>query len=332
MILLDLASLNGTFVNDDRVHACVLNNGDRIRFGKTPELAVFDSGIGESASHNESFGVSVSAREVLGDRVGDMLREELRKSFHHRHEIESELLLAEKIQRALVPSELPTIVGYRTCGYSSPTRFVGGDFYDVFETSQGCVSACLGDVSGKGVSAALVSAMALGCLGTQLRARLRLEDAVITLNDLMCEKHSGRFVTLFLCRLESDGCGRFLSAGHNTAYIYRADTSEINELESTSLIAGVMTPCTFRSEPMDLQAGDVLLVYSDGLTEAENSKGDMFGEERVRTVIRQRAPQGAEALREGLLSELATFTEDEKQRDDITLFLIEKEAPPALAC
>jgi len=326
MILLDLASLHGTFVNDQRVHVCMLSNDDRIRFGKAPELAVFESGGDGSASPREVPEFGVSATEVLGTRVVDMLRDELRKSLRHRYEIESELRLAEEIQKALVPSELPEVAGYRTCGYSAPTRFVGGDFYDLFGMPTGCVSGCLGDVSGKGVPAALVSAMALGCLGAQLRARVSLEDAATTLNDLMCEKHSGRFVTLFLCQLLCDGHGHYLSAGHNTAYVHRAHTGEVSELASTSLIAGVMASCTFRSEAMDLQEGDVLLVYSDGLTEAENAEGDMFGEERVLTVIRRLAPQGADALRDGLLSELADFTENERQSDDITLFIIERKA------
>jgi sigma-B regulation protein RsbU (phosphoserine phosphatase) len=143
----------------------------------------------------------------------------------------------------------------------------------------------IADVSGKGVAASVLSSMILGCL------QLRLQDgdapaaALNRLNSFLCTKSSGKFATMFLCSIAPDGTGHYISAGHNPAYLYRAATETIEELPSTSLILGAFEFATFEAIPIEVRQGDVLLAYSDGLTEAENSREEMFGEERVKELV-----------------------------------------------
>jgi sigma-B regulation protein RsbU (phosphoserine phosphatase) len=324
--LVDLGSVNGTFVNGEQVQACLLRNGDQIRLGHSPELINFEDarGLAADSVDDASSMTSSDALRGISDELPGILRAELRKSFIQHFVVESELRLAQEIQRALVPQRLPAVEGYRISGCCEPAHRVGGDFYDFRALPSGGAMAFLGDVAGKGVSASLLSSMVLGCLDAQLRSREDLESALTTLNSILCEKEPGRFVTLFLLRFDANGRCCYASAGHNTAYVYRADEAGIDELPSNSLVAGVLPECSFVSDDLELRSGDVLLAYSDGLTEAENPKGDMLGETVVRGALCEHASKGAESLKEALLSLVLSFTGGEKQSDDITFFIIEK--------
>ena len=125
--------------------------------------------------------------ERLSVKVSDVLHAELRKSVLQRYAIELELRLARDIQRGLLPEQLPWIEGFEIIAFSSPTHFVGGDFYDVIPVADGFV-AILGDVSGKGVAAALLGSMALGCLETQLQSNAGLGTAITSLNSLYTKR------------------------------------------------------------------------------------------------------------------------------------------------
>lgn len=325
--LVDLGSANGTFVNGQRIQACLLRNGDQIRLGGSPETISFVAEHTMTADDSDVLQPSRAAPDdvqSISDEVPAILRAELRKSFVQHFVLASELNLAREIQMALIPQQLPILDGYAISGHCEPARRVGGDFYDFRAMSSGCSVAFLGDVAGKGVAASLLSSMALGCLDAQLRSDERLESALVALNSILCEKEPGRFVTLFLLRFDADGECCYASAGHNTAYVYRAAHAAIEELPSTSLVAGVMPECEFKSEHFTLRAGDALLVYSDGLTEAENATGEMLGEDMVRATILEYASAGAESLKGALLDLVLSFTGGEKQSDDITFFVVEK--------
>jgi sigma-B regulation protein RsbU (phosphoserine phosphatase) len=180
-------------------------------------------------------------------------------------------------------------------------------------------------VSGKGISASLLSSMLLGCLQMQLRAGVGLQEALNRLNRFLCEKSSAaRFVTMFVFTMNSDGCGKYISAGHNPTYVFRAATGEIEELHSNNIIVGAFAFATYEPANLKLNPGDVLLAYSDGLTEAENPHGEMLGEEGVKAVIRSEATAGAKQLEQKLLDTIQSFTAGRSQTDDITLILVER--------
>jgi serine phosphatase RsbU (regulator of sigma subunit) len=319
-LLVDLASINGTFVNGQRVQACLLRTGDRIQFAKSPNPIYFEHGPRSSPKlvNSSPYG------GLPPERVSDLLQAELRKSVEHRWDLDKELRLAEEIQEALLPQRFPKIDGFRVCAHSMPTRYVGGDFYDFIAPSAENFIGVLGDVSGKGVAASLLSSMVLGCLDTQLRSNVRLEDALPALNELLREKGCGRFVTLFLLQLHSNGQGRFVSAGHNPAYIYRARAGRIIEVSSNGPIVGAFESCSFQSEAIALETGDVMLVYSDGLTDAEDDRGEMFGEDRVKRVLQHSSPGGPECVKASLIDVLHEFTEGQSQIDDITFIVLQR--------
>jgi sigma-B regulation protein RsbU (phosphoserine phosphatase) len=326
-LLVDLGSVNGTFVDGRRVRACVLHIGDRIRLGWSSDVLSYVSMHAAQADDSAELSRICDAAaepESISDEVPTILSEELHKSLLRRLVIESELRLAREIQRALVPEQLPTIGGYGIRAYSEPAHEVCGDFYDFTASPSGSTIALLGDVAGKGVAASLLSSLALGCMDALLRTGETLESVLETLNTMLCEKESPRFVTLFILEFDARGRCRYASAGHETAYVYRAEAGEIDELRSLDTVVGAFAEQDFSSEPFQLQAGDVLLAYSDGLTDATRRDGDMLGAERVREAVLEYAPAGAESLRSALLDLLQSFSEGVPQCDDVTLFAIER--------
>jgi phosphoserine phosphatase RsbU/P len=262
----------------------------------------------------------------LAVEAGNVLeRVEMIKTIEQRKKLEQELTLAEETQRSLLPAELPNIPQVRIHAFSKPTRYVGGDFYDFIELEAGELFGVIADVSGKGVSASLLSSMLLGCLQMQMRAGLPLDEAMNRLNRFLCEKSSSsRFATMFSFTLGPDGHGRYISAGHNPTYLFRAATGQIEELASNNMIVGAFQFATYEAATLNMNPGDVLLAYSDGLTEAENPQGEMLGEEAVKNVILAAAPTGSQQLEQKLLATIQSFTAGRTLTDDITLIIVER--------
>src|SRR5437867_2024721 len=193
----------------------------------------------------------------LAVEAGNVLeRVEMIKGIEQRKKMEHELALAEETQRSLLPQTLPSVRSLKIHAFSKPTRYVGGDFYDFVELESGELFGVIADVSGKGVSASLLSSMLLGCLQMQVRAGLALHEALNRLNRFLCEKSSSsRFATMFSFTLNSDGYGRYISAGHNPAYLFRAATREIEELTSNNMIVGAFQFVTYEAAPLNLNPG-----------------------------------------------------------------------------
>jgi phosphoserine phosphatase RsbU/P len=262
----------------------------------------------------------------LAVEAGNVLeRVEMIKTIEQRKKLEQELTLAEETQRSLLPATLPSIQQVRIHAFSKPTRYVGGDFYDFVELESGELFGVIADVSGKGVSASLLSSMLLGCLQMQMRAGLPLDEAMNRLNRFLCEKSSSsRFATMFSFTLGPDGRGRYISAGHNPTFLFRAATGEVEELTSNNMIVGAFQFATYEAATLNMNPGDVLLAYSDGLTEAENPQGEMLGEEAVKKVILAAAPTGSQQLEQKLLATIQSFTAGRSLTDDITLIIVER--------
>ena len=129
---------------------------------------------------------------------------------------------------------------------------------------------------------------------------------------------------MFVFTVDTEGCGKYISAGHNPTYVFRAATGEIEELQSNNMIVGAFPFAAYETAALKLNSGDVLLAYSDGLTEAENPRGEMLGEERVKGVLRAEAPAGSQNLEQKLLDTIQQFTAGRALPDDITLILVER--------
>ena len=177
----------------------------------------------------------------------------------------------------------------------------------------------------KGMSAALLSSMVLGALSMEFHAGTQPPEVLSRVNRLLREKSLPfQFVTLFLFLLGPDGAGRFISAGHNIAYLFRSATGKIEELAPDAFALGMFDRACYPLRGFHLDTGDILLVYSDGLTDAENQREEMFGEERLLELIRQEAPAGSLQLEQKLLRAIEEFTQGTPQTDDITFVVVEK--------
>jgi serine phosphatase RsbU (regulator of sigma subunit) len=247
------------------------------------------------------------------------------KNLEEQKKLDQELALAEETQKSLLPHCLPEFENFRIHAFNKPTRYVGGDFYDFLQLSSGEWVGVLADVSGKGISAALLSSMLLGALNSEFRAGTQPQEVLNRVNQLLYERTLlGRFVTLFLFLLNPQGVGQFIGAGHNPAYLFRSDTGKIELLSSGNLILGAFARISYQSSPLHLHQGDILVVYSDGLTEARNQREEMFGAERLLEIIQQEAPSGSHAFQQKFLNAVEEFTQGMPQRDDITFLVVEK--------
>jgi serine phosphatase RsbU (regulator of sigma subunit) len=247
------------------------------------------------------------------------------KSLEEQKRSEQELALAQETQESLLPRFLPQFENYRIHAFNTPTRYVGGDFYDFLQLSSGEWMGVLADVSGKGMPAALLSSMVLGALSMEFRSRTQPQEVLNRVNQLLCEKSLPfQFVTLFLFLLNPHGMGQFISAGHNTAYLFRSATGKIEELASDAYILGLFDYASYQSRTLQLYKGDILVVYSDGLTDAQNQQEEMFGEERLLQIIQQEAPSGSHAIEQKFLKAIEEFTQGMPQTDDITFVVVEK--------
>ena len=247
------------------------------------------------------------------------------EALEERKVFEKEMALAKETQRTLLPSTLPKIESYELRAFSEPTHHVGGDFYDFYDVGTNVLIGVLADVSGKGVSAALLGSLLQGALDLQLRSGIDSTEALARANRFICERsQSNRFVTLFLFSLDESGKGHYVGAGHNPAYLYRKEDGTIEELRSENLVLGAFDFADYSATPIQLNQGDLLVVYSDGLTEAENMKGDMFEEERLIKLIQENGSKGAGTLQKSILDAIENFTQNRAQTDDITFLLTER--------
>jgi serine phosphatase RsbU (regulator of sigma subunit) len=264
---------------------------------------------------------------VLEETVRELevSREVIRlKTLEERKKSDQELALAQETQESLLPRGLPQFENFRIHAFNKPTRYVGGDFYDFLQLNSGEWMGVLADVSGKGISAALLSSMVLGALSMEFRSGARPREVLNRINQLLCEKSLPcQFVTLFLFLLSPNGAGQFISAGHNPAYLFRSSTGKIERLVSELFALGMFDFASYESRILQLCKGDILVVFSDGLTDAENQENEMFGDERLLKLIRQEAPSGSHVLEQKLLKAIEEFTQGMPQADDITFVVVE---------
>ncbi len=235
--------------------------------------------------------------------------------------LESELELAQSVQKALLPRQAPAIRGIDVAAFSRPAQILGGDFIDFPRYRDGAHGLLIGDVAGKGVSAGLLMA------SVQASARTLALDAdspaqvLQRVNDIFCHNvHMTTFVTLFLARLDPDlRTLTYCNAGHNPPLLFRRGkaSGEITWLDPTNPAIGLVEDSEWKSKTISLLPGDILLLYTDGVTEAENAQGEEFGQERL--VEFAKAGQPAREIVLGLQQKLQEFTAGQPLADDTTI-------------
>ncbi len=255
-------------------------------------------------------------------RVAQMVQEQ-KSEVRERERIEQELRTAQDIQRSLLPKDVPLLPGWQIAPYYRPAREVGGDFYDFLPFEDGRVGIVIGDVTDKGVPAALVMATTHTMLRAVAQETISPGEALAKVNDLLyAEIPPMMFVTCFYAILDP-GSGRLRYANAGQDLPYRQHAENVSELRATGMPLGMMPGSYYEEFEVTVAPGENLLFYSDGLVEAHNAKREMFGFPRLMTMIGERP--GGNTLINFLLSELATFTGDDwEQEDDITMVVVQR--------
>jgi serine phosphatase RsbU (regulator of sigma subunit) len=244
-----------------------------------------------------------------------------------RQSIEQELRVARSIQQALLPQGLPQLEGWQITPYYHPAREVGGDFYDFFELVDGRLAVAEGDATGKGMPAALVASASCSMLRAVAQALGSSSpgEVLSRVNEtLLARIPPNMFVTCFYAILEPNSASlSFANAGHDLPYLWRGGDAE--ELRARGMPLGLLSGMEYEEKEVELDAGEGVLFYTDGLVEAHDPKGEMFGFPRLRRLI---AEHGEErALGEFLLEQLYSFVgEGWEQEDDITLLTLKRSA------
>jgi serine phosphatase RsbU (regulator of sigma subunit) len=239
-----------------------------------------------------------------------------------------ELEIARQIQASLLPKQLPAIPGWRVAAHWQPAQAVGGDFYDFLEFPDGRFGLVIGDVSGKGVPAALVMATTRSVFRAAAERLVSPGAVVEDVNRLLCgDMPPKMFVTCLYALLDPvDGSLEFANAGHNLPCLYSPDG--IVELRATGMPLGLMPGMRYEQRSSVLSPAQAVLMYSDGLVEAHSPGREMFGTPRLHNFLADwpslAESKGAGHLIPALLDALATFTgPDEEQEDDVTLLSLE---------
>jgi predicted ester cyclase len=247
-----------------------------------------------------------------------------------RERVEQELLVARTIQQASLPKEVPQLEGWQISPRYQPAREVGGDFYDFHFLTEGRLGVVVGDATGKGVPAALVMSTTCGMLQVAAHAldSSSPSEVLERVNEtLVARIPANMFVTCFYAILEPKrGSLRYANAGHDLPYLHRRSGDDAEELRARGMPLGLMPGMSYEEGDVSLREGESVLFYSDGLVEAHDPKGEMFGFPRLRALV---AEHGEErSLSDFLMEELYSFVgEGWEQEDDITLLTLRRSAP-----
>jgi serine phosphatase RsbU (regulator of sigma subunit)/pSer/pThr/pTyr-binding forkhead associated (FHA) protein len=238
-----------------------------------------------------------------------------------KRRLEGELQLAAEIQRALLPEPCQSGTHYEVASNSIPCRAIGGDFYDYFPLAGGAFGFALGDVAGKGPSAALLTAMIQGIFSAHVGTAASAAPLMALANEgLLRRSIQSRFATVVYGALAPDGRLTYCNAGHNPPVLL--GRGGVRRLETGGLILGLFPQATYEQETLALESGDLLVMFSDGVTEALDAAGEEFGEERLLACIEaNRQCQPAELLAR-LLASVRTFVAGAAQHDDVTALVL----------
>jgi serine phosphatase RsbU (regulator of sigma subunit) len=255
------------------------------------------------------------------------MRRRLEQERIERERIEQELRVARRIQQASLPKEVPELEGWQISPLYQPAREVGGDYYDFHLLSEGRLGLVVGDATGKGVPAALVMSTTCGMLQVTARALDSPSpgEVLAQVNEtLLARIPSNMFVTCFYAILDPEsGSLTYANAGHDLPYLHRNGDAE--ELRARGMPLGLMPGMSYEEGEVSLREGNCVLFYSDGLVEAHDPKGEMFGFPRLRALIAEHDEE--RSLGDFLMEELYSFVgEGWEQEDDITLLTLRRSA------
>ena len=238
-----------------------------------------------------------------------------------RARLEYEIKVAADIQAALLPKRRHTSAHLDFAGASIPCRAIGGDFFDYFEAQDRTFGFVLADVAGKGPPAALLTAMLQGIFSAHAYTASTAAHTMARVNESLVHRGiEARFATVMYGMLSCDGCLTYCNAGHNPPLLF--GRRGVRRLEQGGLIVGVFQQASFEEEKLQLEPGDTLVVFSDGVSEAMNSDGEEFGEERLASCVEDNREMPPAKLLECILESVQRFRADAPPSDDLTVFIL----------
>lgn len=251
--------------------------------------------------------------------------QEIERQTIQRERLESELRISAELQRAVLPVAPPEMAGIEMSGFSLPAREVGGDFYDYHDLGSGRMGVVIGDATGKGLPAALL----ISQCSSYIRALADRVDSPAELlrrtNGVLCQRlgDTGRFVTLFYMIIDvRERVLRYSVAGHNPPLLFRNGTAPLEVLRLRSkrgLPLGVMPDCDFEDGILPMYENDLVILYSDGVTEATSAEGSFYGERRFEEQLRERSGESLDAVLAAIRSDVQAHAGDGEAADDMTL-------------
>ena len=241
-----------------------------------------------------------------------------------KQRLQEELNLAREIQQGLLTSDFDLDNGWAIYGSNVPSREVGGDYFDVIKMEDGRIGVAIADVSGKGAGASLL----MSNLQASLRALINVEPdlglLVKRINKILYENTSAdKFITFFIGIIDPESRKlTFCNAGHNPPLMF-SNAGKVRQLEEGGLIIGILDDAEYETESVDLAAGDKIVMYTDGITEAENDSDEEFGESRLITYVQANLSKNPEELVNSIIDEVKKFAPDISSQDDVTLLVLE---------
>jgi sigma-B regulation protein RsbU (phosphoserine phosphatase) len=261
---------------------------------------------------------------LIGHLAAVKIREtEAYEEAEHNRQLQEDLRRAAGIQQGLLPPEPLILEPFEIAGRNLPSQNVGGDYFDFIECEDGRICVGLGDVAGKGMSAALLMANLHASIRAQVETGRPLPAMVARINRSIHQAVKGqRFITLVLVTLDlKDGKLEYVNAGHNPPILLRADGS-VERLETGGFLLGVFPEAAYEAAPLQLHSGDLLILYSDGVTEAMDAEGTEFGDERLIDFLGENRALAVEDLVDALIRRVGEYAG--KPGDDVTVAAIRR--------
>jgi serine phosphatase RsbU (regulator of sigma subunit)/predicted ester cyclase len=292
--------------------------------------------FGVAPTGKEGFSTGIDIHRIAGNKIAeewsesnsvDIVVPALEQETQNRERIEQDLRVARSIQKASLPNKVPELEGWQIAPYYQPAREVGGDFYDFHYLSEGRLGVVVGDATGKGIPAALVMSTTCGMLQLAAQALDSFSPSKVLeqVNETLVTRiPPNMFVTCFYAVLDPEsGHLSYANAGHDLPYLWHGGYCE--ELRARGMPLGLMPGMGYEEGEVSLREGNCVLFYSDGLVEAHDPKGEMFGFPRLRALVAEHAEE--RSLGDFLLEELYSFVgEGWEQEDDITLLTLKRSA------
>jgi sigma-B regulation protein RsbU (phosphoserine phosphatase) len=240
-----------------------------------------------------------------------------------KQRLDHEIQIASQIQQRLLPNELPNLPDLVAVGSTLACYSVGGDCFDVIDLGGGRYGFFVGDVSGKGISAALMATLLQGVFFTTAALDIPICDIFVRVSQYLSERTiESRYATVFYGVLSKNGDLEYVNAGHVPPFVRRL-SGVLDALRSENFPVGLFPGAEFKSAHVKLQRGDFLVIYTDGVTEAANTRDELFEESRLHQIIEGFAGQSADELATAIRDSLKSFTEGSAQSDDITLLVVQ---------